>query len=429
MKQTIPHLELGNFNITGLKELFQADKIFINPEYQRSDSVWTQKQKTELINSIYNCYSIGVLVLFENEKSQLEILDGQQRLNTIKKYLEDNLDLSDTKLQKYNQLKGAEKTDFDAYHIYFLKLIHDIAHNKEESIVQTFLRLQEGTPLNKAEKLNAQRGKFKDAFRKIREQNPIFNLLGKERRFRFRQLAAEILMLEIVSDFEHLIFPDLDQESMLKIVKIYEEDIDEKLIEQCNGNLNFLYSSLNYLLTGFKPGEVISFYLLLSYLRKKKADKSKLINEFSEFTTEFLKNLYSFSMYDEEPPAGMNIEIFKKYVSYKQQAKLMTSSSSIKNRFNILYEEYNRLHPIIIGDEQRLHNAEQKRTLFFRQGGKCTYCGKPIDFRKSSGHHIIAYSQGGKTDDLKHSTLLHIRCHEKIEKQILKNIKPKLVGH
>jgi len=427
LKQTVPHIVWGKFNIKKLQELLANDEIFINPEYQRSEDVWSQTQKIELIKSIYNCYSIGVFVLYKNVKSQYEILDGQQRIRTIQKYVENRINLSDTGLPHYNKLSEADKTSFDDYFLYYLELTSQDPDNKEEDIVQTFLRLQEGTPLNKAEKLNAQRGKFKDAFRNIREKSSIFNYLRKEKRFRFRQLAAELLMLELETDFDNLVFPSLDKSSMLDICKKYETTIVQSKVTQCERNLDFLHSSLNYLLTGFKPGEVISFYLLLSYLRKKMAGKSKLIDEFSEFAAEFLKNLFSFSMYDEEPPADMSDDIFNKYMSYKQEAKVMTSPSSIKKRFEILYAEYNRLRPIIIADPQRLHDAEQKRTLFFRQKGKCRYCGKPIDLKISSGHHIIAHSLGGKTADLEKAALLHERCHQKVEKLISKGIQPKLI--
>ena len=233
-------------------------------------------------------------------------------------------------------------------------------------------------------------------------------------------------MLELKTDFDNLIFPDLDKKSMLKVVKEYKLAIPKSKVKTCETNLDFLYNSLNYLITAFKPGEVISFYLLLSYLRKKMANKSELINEFSEFAAEFLKNLFSFSMYKDKPP-DMDDDIFNKYLSYKQEAKVMTSSSSLKKRFEILYGEYDRLHQIILADPQRLHDAEQKRTLFFRQKGLCRYCGRSMDFKKSSGHHIIAHSAGGKTDDLEHSALLHERCHQKLEKQILKGIQPKLI--
>jgi len=235
-------------------------------------------------------------------------------------------------------------------------------------------------------------------------------------------------MLELETDFNNLVFPNLDKKTMLKIVDKYKSTIPQSGVEKCEKNLDFLYNSLHYLVTAFKPGEVISFYLLLSYLRKKMADKSKLINEFPEFAAEFLKNLIAFSMYKEEIPPGMPEDRFNKYFQYKQQAKLMTSASSLKERFKILHDEYNRLHPIIIADPQRLHDAGQKRALFFRQKGLCRYCGKSMDFKKSSGHHIIAHSAGGKTADLEHSALLHKRCHAKLEKQIAKGLTPKLIA-
>lgn len=427
LKQTVPHIKLDQFNIKKLKELIDNNEVFINPEYQRSDTVWSKKQKTDLITSIYNCYSIGVFVVFINNKSQYEVLDGQQRIRTIERYLNDDLELDNTELPYYGELSQSAQTSFDDYNLYSLRLTGDISADDEENITQTFLRLQQGTPLNKAEILNAQRGKFKDAFRNIRDSNPIFSFLKNDKRFRFRQLAAELLMLELETDYETISFPNLDKKSMLDIVDKYKASLSNNKVKQCEKNLEFLSNSLNYLLTGFNPGEVISFYMLLSYLWKKKADKSGLIDEFSEFAREFLKNLNSFSMYDSEPPDGMDKPIFDEYMKYKQETKVMTSSSSLKKRFEVLYKEYNRLHPVIIADPKRLHDAEQKRTLFFQQKGKCRFCGKPMDFKKSSAHHVIAHKLGGKTDDLKHSALLHERCHQKLEKQLSKGIEIELI--
>ncbi len=93
---------------------------------------------------------------------------------TIKKYLENKMNLSDTDIELYTELNTQDKALLDAYCIYYLKLKSHDPETKEEDIVQTFLRLQEGTPLNKAEKLNAYRGAFKDAFRNIREEHSIF---------------------------------------------------------------------------------------------------------------------------------------------------------------------------------------------------------------------------------------------------------------
>src|SRR3990172_3726923 len=342
-KQRVPEIDFGLWVIKELPGLFSSNKIFINKEYQRGD-IWKHSQKVELIKSIVNSYSIGVLVLFLNDDKQYEILDGQQRLITIRQYFEGNLDLPDDEVSTYSELSVKNKALFDAYCVYYLKLKSHDPDSKEEDIVQTFLRLQEGTPLNKAEKLNAHRGRFKEIAREIRETHPVFSYLGKEKRFRWRQLAAELLMLELESDFDNKIFPSLDLPSMMNAVSKYEKKISEQRIKFFRGNLDYLNNSLNVLLTAFKPGELMAFYLLISYLRRNKAANSDLVNEFAEFTTQFLQNLNLFSIYDISPPKGMQKNVFDRYKTYKQEAKVMTTPESIKKRFEIILNEFTRLH-------------------------------------------------------------------------------------
>ncbi len=153
-KQKVPDISFDFFTLAQIPKLFAEDKIFINSKYQRGD-IWKHSQKVELIQSIINSYSIGVLVLFINDDGKFEILDGQQRLITIRQYLDDKLDLKKSDIENYSELDDREKNLLDAYSVYYIKLKSHDPESKEEDIVQTFLRLQEGTPLNKAEKINA----------------------------------------------------------------------------------------------------------------------------------------------------------------------------------------------------------------------------------------------------------------------------------
>jgi hypothetical protein len=424
-RQKVPDIDFEFFTLQELEQLFKENRIYINTTYQRGD-IWKERQRIELIQSIESRYSIGVLVLFMNEKDQYEILDGQQRLLTIEKYLTDKLDLTKTDLQKYSELNVREKSLINAYCVYYLKLKSHDSENKEEDIVQTFLRLQEGTPLNKAEKINAHRGKFKETFRELRETHPLFEKLGKEKRFRFRQLAAELLLLELESDLDKKVFPGLDLKNMIHHIKKYKNEISKKKVTFVKGNLDFLNDSLNILLTAFTPRDVISFYLLVSYLRQKKAGNENLKNELAEFAQEFLKNLHSFTIFDDAPPEGMSKDIFIKYKSYKQESKIPNKSDSIEKRFEIIVEEYERLKPFIKKDPKRLHDIEQKRKIYFRQKGLCAFCGKELNFLVSSAHHGIAHSKGGRTDDTDNTFLLHARCHARFEKLKEKNDQIKL---
>lgn len=314
----------------------------------------------------------------------------------------------------------------DAYCVFYLKLKSHDPESKEEDIIQTFLRLQEGTPLNKAEKLNAHRGVFKDTFKEIRMTHPFFNYLGNEKRFRFRQLAAELLLLELDGDYNNKIFPSLDLNTMINAVKKYEKKIGSQKLKFYKGNLDYMERSLNMLLGAFKFRDVISFYLLISYLRKKRAGNQNLQNEYAAFTRIFMQKLNMFSIYDIEPPDGMTKEEFDTYKKYKQESKVMTTPDSFRNRLDIMLSEFKRLNPMILADKQRLHDIEQKRILFFRQQGLCPECKKPLEFKTASAHHEITHSSGGKTDDLNHAQLVHVRCHMKIEKRQKKKNDPQI---
>lgn len=197
--------------------------------------------------------------------------------------------------------------------------------------------------------------------------------------------------------------------------------MSSKKLRFFTGNLDFLVSSLNYLLTGFKIREVVSFYLLVSYLRHNRAGNEKLKNELAVFARLFLQKLNSFSIYDIKPPKGISRKEFDDYKAYKQEAKVLTTPDSIKARLEILISEFDRLHGIIVKDPERLHDAEQKRVLFFKQQGLCGHCHKPLDFKKSTSHHIIAHSKGGKTSDLSNAVLLHDKCHSNLEATLRKD--------
>lgn len=166
---------------------------------------------------------------------------------------------------------------------------------------------------------------------------------------------------------------------------------------------------------------MVSFYLLVSYLRHNRAGNEDLKNELAEFAKIFLQKLNSFSIYDIKPPKGLTRKEFDDYKAYKQEAKVLTTSESIKARLEILIAEFDRLHGIIIKDQDRLHDTEQKRVLFFRQKGLCAHCHKPLDFKNSSSHHMVAHSKGGQTSDLSKAVLLHEKCHSNLEASLRKS--------
>lgn len=127
-------------------------------------------------------------------------------------------------------------------------------------------------------------------------------------------------------------------------------------------------------------------------------------------------------MYDETPLNGMSQEIFNNYKKFKQESKILTTSESLKNGLQIILNEFNRMIPIISKDPKRLHDIDQKRILYFRQKGLCPECGKEMRFEVTSSHHGVAHSNGGRTDDLENAVILHVKCHQKLEKRMKKGL-------
>ncbi|MEA2042899.1 MAG: DUF262 domain-containing protein, partial [Bacteroidota bacterium] len=97
-----------------LMELFNGDKVFIIPKYQRAYA-WGIKQLDEFLDDIHNQtksshYFFGT-ILFEEKDAidgyeQIEIVDGQQRITTLVIFMKSLLHMvkSDIEERKYKIL-------------------------------------------------------------------------------------------------------------------------------------------------------------------------------------------------------------------------------------------------------------------------------------------------------------------------------------
>lgn len=88
------------------------DKIVYAPYYQRK-YVWDQNKASYFIESILLGTEIPPLVFFDNGE-KIEIIDGRQRYETIKKFIHQDLSLSKNGLKSLNGLKNKSFTDLDS---------------------------------------------------------------------------------------------------------------------------------------------------------------------------------------------------------------------------------------------------------------------------------------------------------------------------
>ena len=73
----------------------QNGEIYV-PDYQRDSDQWNLRKKSLLIESSLNNLTIPAFFLCEDENGNSEVIDGQQRLTTIREYVEDKFAISDS---------------------------------------------------------------------------------------------------------------------------------------------------------------------------------------------------------------------------------------------------------------------------------------------------------------------------------------------
>ena len=132
------------------------------PDFQREE-VWPDDKKRLLVDSILRGWHLPKFYFRNSDDGGFECVDGQQRLAAIFSFFEDNLTLADDTARRldaavYSELDDDASDTFDDFEIE----IEEIEDASDEELEELFKRLQLGTPLNTAEKINAIRGDLRD---------------------------------------------------------------------------------------------------------------------------------------------------------------------------------------------------------------------------------------------------------------------------
>lgn len=85
--------QTNNFFLPQVKDLIKAgEDVNLRPEYQRRLR-WTTQQKSLLIESLLLNVPVPPVFFYENDLARYEVMDGQQRLNSIKEFLNNEFTL------------------------------------------------------------------------------------------------------------------------------------------------------------------------------------------------------------------------------------------------------------------------------------------------------------------------------------------------
>ena len=84
--------QTNNFFLPQIKDLIASQDVNLRPEYQRRLR-WTTQQKSLLIESLLLNVPVPPVFFYENDLARYEVMDGQQRLNSIKEFFNNEFTL------------------------------------------------------------------------------------------------------------------------------------------------------------------------------------------------------------------------------------------------------------------------------------------------------------------------------------------------
>jgi len=399
------HTDTGKWTVNHIKRLGEKNFIY-NETYQRT-AVWKERQKQRLIDSILRRYSIGMLI-FRKKGRKYEVLDGQQRLRTLFEFMQNkwktNPEKPFKKSMRFNDLK--KDANMEAEFLYFKIPFTLIDCPDDQIVADIFARLQEGSPLNTAEKLHAfsVSGEMKKFVVQTADKHKLFQNLGiKPWRFAHREICADFCLFEINGNLNSLVFPSFRYLELKDMYNKYEPNLPREIRSRVSGTLNILNDILEDKAGAITDkGNLLQFYFLTSMLRRYAIKKPDYL-DFRDFIIEFLSKVKNI------PKADRVVLSQDPYARYA--ARTAGTVQNLQERFKTLSTLFFDKFPSLnLKDEQRGFDIGQKIAIYYNSKENCYLCNDHVDWGDAVYHHKRFHSDGGPTT-IENGALAHKNCH------------------
>lgn len=433
-----------------MSEFKKEDHLRINHEYQRGEA-WNEFQQQMFIDSLLRGYHAPAF--YFHIKSNLmdrfggefiEIIDGQQRVNAICKFMDDGFPLLDPSDEKGFRFPNFVKDmpcewggkRFSKLPEEFQKALYDhkvvvyeITTDDDNEVRDLFIRLQAGVPLTPQDKRDALPGNFTEfvliAGGKSGNHRwygwPLFkDQLKVTKESSRRQIVAQCYML-YHSKIHNEKFTDIKSKFL---DQFYHEQID--FDKECSEAKNF-EKVCEIIGEAFRGHEklvghhVIHLILLADELVKDFPDhwQSKLARALATFKEccEQASKAYKDGDY--------NNEFISYYTRYFQWTSNQSDiASNIQSRHAFFVQKMIKILDVLPKDSKRNLSSAERSSVYYRDERKCQHCLMQnethiVDWALVEIHHVIPYSEGGLTE-LSNCALVHKDCHPKADETVLK---------
>jgi hypothetical protein len=131
-----------NPTIADIYQSIESGKLILKPDFQRK-FVWTHDHEEEFIDTILKGYPFPEIYVCQGEidlrkmKTTQYVIDGQQRLTTIKRYIDDTQDKKLKKVPRFADLSDEDRKLFLSYQV----VVRDIGEVDEDTVKEIFKKI------------------------------------------------------------------------------------------------------------------------------------------------------------------------------------------------------------------------------------------------------------------------------------------------
>ena len=439
-----------NMTLKDLCDYSKKQAIKVNHEYQRG-LAWSNYQKQMFIDSLLRGYSAPAFY-FHVKKTELpnghinqdiEIIDGQQRVNAITAFFDNGFSLLDPQSEKGLRFPNFVKDKPCPWSgKRFSELTKDLQEqlHKEEIVVymvntendaevrDLFIRLQAGVPLTAQDKRDAWPGEFTEFVLTAGGKEGVdkwygwdfFKLLKQQKSGNRRILVAQAYML-FSKVREEKRFCDIKSKN---IDEFYHQNVDFDSDSQDAKHFEKICKKLHEEFIGHTPlvgHHILRLILFMDNLLQNYPNgwRGKLAQALRVFKERC----------DEANKANKNGNYEYEYYPYYSRYFQWTSSSSdtapnIQRRHSFFIKEMVEILQLEPKDTNRAFTELEREAIFYRDERKCQYCKMDkelndapredhiIEWQNAEIHHVVLHAEGGKTE-ISNGALMHCDCHPK----------------
>lgn len=447
LKSETTHMN-GSDLVSLLRDNF--DNIDLEPWFQRGH-VWSDDARAKLVDSFLNNCPIPTLYLEKHGENEFgapkyTVIDGKQRLEALRKFICENLEIIYKGQPEDSIYKGRKYTNdkfiqnrFNSSKLPVIIIETTGMNNKERETIQAFmyLRWNEQSAMTNAQKRVAIKSYLNDVVKT--DMLPFFQTPLTEKFFKEHndknQLneIIEKIFFKIKGGKLNFNYPTHRQ-----LMDFHQEvDKDEKDIEKISSEVKKVVSwlrsdeLLNQPAVSKSLNRNHKIDLILFVIQKVREIKNgqKVKEDLNIFVEKFVSIVTKVKNLQKKQLKKPSFDIEESLFLGDNMAfgDAFTKGTNSKHHFR--FEEMNRianemgLFSLIQKDKDRLFTYSQRVQSYLENGKKCQNCGKGVDLVSLEADHIEEHSLGFPTTD-ENLQMLCKACHkEKTRNFVTKDVK------